>query len=214
MTGPLWTGLAGLVRALLPRPCPGCGAQLGAQAGLCRPCCAQLQAQVSAHSPLRPHPEPHLLTLGPYAGVRRRTVRALKFAGARELAPVLGAALAAGVPPGWGVGAVVPVPLHPARQRERGFNQAELLGRALADQLGVPCVNALRRTRAGLQQARRRAAEREDLLGAFERSELRLPPGPVLLVDDVLTTGKTALACQDALHAAGVPAVYVAVVAR
>ncbi|PTA67497.1 amidophosphoribosyltransferase [Deinococcus arcticus] len=206
--------MAGLARALLPRPCPGCGAQLGAQAGLCSDCRAALRPQVWAHSPLRPHPAPHLLTLGPYAGVRRRAVRALKFGGARDLAPVLGAALAAGVPPGWEVAAVVPVPLHPARQRERGFNQAEALGRALAEQLGVPCVNALRRTHAGAQQARRRAAEREDLQGAFGRSAAPLPPGPVLLIDDVLTTGRTAWACQEALQAAGVSVVYVAVVAR
>ncbi len=206
--------LAGLWRALLPRACPGCGTQLGTQAGLCAACRTTLRATVEHHSPLRPRPEPHLLTLGRYRGVNRRVVRALKFGDARDLAGVLGGALGRGVPREWGVRAVVPVPLHPSRQRERGFNQAELLGRAVARELGVPCVNALNRTRATRQQARRSAAERDDLRGAFAVRPGVLPAGPLLLLDDVLTTGHTLLACQEALHAAGAGEVYVAVVAR
>lgn len=206
--------LAGWWRTLLPRACPGCGAQLGAQVGLCRACRAGLHAQVESHSPLRPRPQPHLVSLGRYRGVPRRAVRALKFGGARELAGVLGGALAAGVPPQWNVGAVVPVPLHPARQRQRGYNQAELLAREVARQLGVPCVEALRRTRATAQQARQHAAGRNEMAGAFAVRPGRLPPGPILLLDDVMTSGSTLIACQDALHAAGVAEVYVAVVAR
>lgn len=208
------SALLGALRALLPRPCPGCGAQLGTQPGLCGPCRAGLRAEVQRHSPLRAHPEPHLLTLGTYSGVRRRAVRALKFGQARDLAGVLGAALAGGVPGGWSVQVVVPVPMHPTRLRERGFNQAELLGQALADTLGVPCVDALRRTRATAQQARRHAADRDVLSGAFQAAPGRVPRGAVLLVDDVLTTGLTARACQDALLSAGASAVYMAVVAR
>ncbi|GGL91091.1 amidophosphoribosyltransferase [Deinococcus aerolatus] len=206
--------LASLWRTLLPRACPGCGAQLGTEAGLCRACRAGLTARVESHSPLRPRPEPHLVTLGRYQGVGRRAVRALKFGGARDLAGVLGEALAAGVPPEWGVGAVVPVPLHPSRQRQRGYNQAELLAREVARQLGVPCVDALRRTRATHQQARQQAAGRHEMAGAFAVRPGRLPSGPLLLLDDVMTSGSTLLACQDALHAAGAAEVYVAVVAR
>ncbi|NTY01535.1 ComF family protein [Deinococcus sp. JMULE3] len=214
MTAAFGTALLGALRALLPRACPGCGAQLGAHTGLCPACRAALRPQVQAHSPLRARPEPHLVTLGPYSGVRRRAVRELKFAQARDLARILGEALATGVPADWNVQAVIPVPLHPDRQRQRGFNQAELLGRALASALAVPCVPALIRTHATAQQARRHAAQREDLHGAFRAHEGFLPSGPVLLIDDVLTTGHTAQACQDALKQAGAPQVYVAVVAR
>ncbi|MXV18747.1 ComF family protein [Deinococcus xianganensis] len=214
MTAAFGTALLGALRALLPRACPGCGAQLGAHAGLCPACRATLRPQVQAHSPLRAHPEPHLVTLGPYSGVRRRAVRELKFAQARDLARILGETLATGVPADWNVQAVIPVPLHPDRQRQRGFNQAELLGRALASALAVPCVPALTRTRATAQQARRHGTQREDLHGAFRAHEGFLPSGPVLLIDDVLTTGHTAQACQDALKQAGAPQVYVAVVAR
>ncbi len=207
--------LTGLLRALVPRPCPGCDAQLGREAGLCAACRARLVPRVEAYSPLWPRPEGHLVTLGPYRGVTRRAVRALKFGGARDLAGALGGALAAGVPPEWNIRAVVPVPLHPARERERGFNQAALLAGAVAAALNVPAVPALRRTRATGQQARLHAQERgANLAGAFAADARGLPPGPVLLLDDVLTTGSTLLACQGALHAAGVREVRFAVIAR
>lgn len=184
------SALTGLLRALVPRPCPGCDAQLGREAGLCPACRARLVPRVEAHSPLWPRPEGHLVTLGLYRGVTRRAVRALKFGGARDLAGALGGALAAGVPAEWNVRAVVPVPLHPARERERGFNQAALLAGALAASLGVPVVPAVRRVRATGQQARLHASDRgANLAGAFAADARRLPPGPVLLIDDVMTTG-------------------------
>lgn len=207
--------LAGLLRALLPRSCPGCGGQLGRTPGLCAECRAGVRPRLERYSLLSPRPEPHLVTLGSYRGVPRRAVRALKFGGARDLAGVLGGALAGGVPPGWGVGSVVPVPLHPRRERERGYNQSALLAEAVAASLGVPCVRAVRRTRATAQQARLRAHERAaNLSGAFVADASRVPAGAVLLVDDVLTTGHTLLACRGALEAAGLGPVYFAVVAR
>ncbi|WP_309569713.1 ComF family protein [Deinococcus sp.] len=206
--------LAGWLRRLLPQPCPGCGAQLGAQVGLCAACRAGLRAHVDSHSPLRARPQPHLVTLGEYRGVRRRAVRALKFAGARDLAGVLGEVLAAGIPAAWHVAAIVPVPLHSSRRRQRGFNQAEVLGRAMAAHQGVPCVDALVRTRATSQQAKQHAAQRDHMHGAFEARPGVLPPGAVLLVDDVLTTGSTLVACQRALQDAGVTDVYATVIAR
>ncbi|MEW5935972.1 MAG: ComF family protein, partial [Bacillota bacterium] len=195
--------------------CPGCDGQLGREAGLCGRCRAGLRPRMEMHSPLSSRPQGHLVTLGPYQGVTRRAVRALKFGRARDLAGVLGAALARGIPAGWNVQAVVPVPLHPRRERERGFNQSALLAEVVAVTLGVPCVLALRRTRATAQQARLHATERvTNLAGAFQADPRLLPSGPVLLLDDVMTTGSTLLACRDALHGAGVTRVYFAVLAR
>ncbi|MFC4638574.1 ComF family protein [Deinococcus hohokamensis] len=212
MTQAWWTALA---RSLLPRACPGCARQLGAEAGLCPGCRAALRPQLQLHSPLLAHPAPHLVSLGLYRGPLRRSVRALKYGGARDLAGVLGSALARGVPPAWEVRAVVPVPLHAARQRQRGFNQAELLARAVASELGVPCVpRALSRQKASASQARQQAAGRQDLHGHFQAHPQLLPPGMVLLVDDVLTSGRTLLACRDALLEADIPALSYAVVAR
>ncbi|MFD1732511.1 double zinc ribbon domain-containing protein [Deinococcus malanensis] len=70
---------AALTRTLLPRACPGCGQQLGPEAGLCPGCRAALRPQVQVHSPLCSRVEPHLVTLGAYRGVLRRSVRALKY---------------------------------------------------------------------------------------------------------------------------------------
>ncbi|WP_415789807.1 ComF family protein [Deinococcus saxicola] len=106
------------------------------------------------------------------------------------------------------------MPLHPSRQRQRGYNQAELLAREVARCLDVPSVDALGRTRATRQQARQHAAGRNEMAGAFAVSPGRLPPGSLLLIDDVMTSGNTLLACQDALYAAGAAEIYVAVIAR
>ncbi len=203
----------GWLRALLPQPCPGCGAGLGARAGLCQVCLGALHAEVLSHSPLTRVASPHLVSLGRYAGPLRRAVRALKYGGSREVAGALGARLAAGVPPAWAPQAVCAVPLHAGRERRRGYNQAELLARALAAELKVPCRPLLRRTRATRQQARLHADERRaNLEGAFEatgRAPLR-----VLLVDDVLTTGSTLTECERVLRAAGAERVFFAVAAH
>ena len=204
-----------LTRTLLPRRCPGCGGQLGQAAGLCPTCDAQLRPQLQRHSPLSSQIAAHLVVLGPYRGVLGRSVRALKYGGARELAEPLGTRLGSGIPAGWGVQAVTGVPLHPSRLRERGFNQAELLGRAAARTLNVPYLHTLARGRATGAQAKRHASERGSALtDAF----LPLPgvtlPRSLLLIDDVMTTGSTLRACADALRAAGAQQVWFAVVAR
>lgn len=204
-----------LWRSLFPRACPGCGQPLGAAAGLCPQCRAELRPRVERYSVLSPQPTPHLVSLGRYTGTVRRCVRELKYGQARELAGVLGQHLAEAVPRTWALDQVVAVPMHTQRQRERGYNQAEVLAQALAQALDLPYAPALERTRATRQQARLSAAERQhNLDGAFRVRPERLYGDCVLLVDDVLTTGTTLALCRDALHGAGVGQVYYAVVAH
>ncbi len=105
------------------------------------------------------------------------------------------------------------VPLHPARRRERGFNQAELLGRQVAATLGVPYVEALSRIRSTGHQAQRQAHERLNALQDAFGTLLVVPPR-VLLIDDVTTTGSTLLACAAALREGGAEEIYFAAVAR
>jgi ComF family protein len=112
---------------------------------------------------------------------------------------------------------VVPVPLHWGRRAGRGFNQADLLGRALADATGLEFVpGALRRVRATRRQVRvpvhRRA---ENVRGAFRvaRRPVSGLPG-VLLVDDIVTSGHTVAECARVLRAAGSPEVWIACFAR
>ena len=164
---------------------------------------------------------PHLVILGEHRTVLRRATRELKYGGHRDLAQVLGAALARGVPDEWQLRAVSAVPMHAGRQRQRRFNHAELLARCLAAELGLPYQDSLRRTRATTQQAKLSGQARlGNLVGAFAArgSSLSLTgsatPQPLLLVDDVMTTGSTLLACRDALAEGGVTEVYYAVVTR
>jgi ComF family protein len=113
---------------------------------------------------------------------------------------------------------VLPVPLHPERERERGFNQAALLGRALAGRAGLATDewSLARVTHTGKHRAGMDArARRESVEGAFRVTRPRLVEGEsVLLVDDVFTTGATASACADALRAAGAREVFVLTAAR
>lgn len=112
--------------------------------------------------------------------------------------------------------AIVPVPLHPARQRAREFNQAEVLGRLVGRRLGIPVVDCLQRRRFTLTQTHFHREERfENLSGAFAvRPGFEADGRLFALVDDVLTTGSTADACAVALREAGAAAVVVITVAR
>ncbi|MDE2218798.1 MAG: ComF family protein [Gammaproteobacteria bacterium] len=134
-------------------------------------------------------------------------VRALKFQGERAYARLLGTLLArerwrcAAAPPRL----VVPVPLHPARLRERGYNQAAELARFAARELSLPLDRALlQRARSTRGQTGLGARERAlNVAGAFIATRKLQDAPPLALVDDVVTTGSTVLAAAAALRAAG-----------
>jgi ComF family protein len=112
--------------------------------------------------------------------------------------------------------ALVPVPLHPERRKQRGFNQsAEIAGWA-GKRLGVPVVEALRRVKATVPQARLSRAERlRNLRGSLELAEGFDPEGKRLVIcDDVFTTGATADACARILRRNGATEVVALTVAR
>jgi len=112
---------------------------------------------------------------------------------------------------------VVPVPLHPARQRQRGYNQAELIARPLARQLGLPFRSELLvRTKPRPDKLKLSLHERwETVRGAFApRPGSRVDNLRVLLVDDVMTTGATLDACARALRGAGASQVFGVTAAR
>ena len=114
------------------------------------------------------------------------------------------------------VDGIVPVPLHPAREREREFNQSAVLASVAGRRLGIPVEDCLRRSRYTSTQTHFHREERfENLAGAFDLRRGADPAGRTLaLVDDVLTTGSTAEACARVLKAAGASAVVVITVAR
>ena len=111
---------------------------------------------------------------------------------------------------------VVPVPLHPTRERERGFNQAALLAERLAASAEIPLRPVLERIRyTTTQTAYDRAERMENLHGAFRlRKNEDVRELHVLLIDDVLTTGSTLSECARVLRAAGAVSVHAATAAR
>jgi ComF family protein len=112
---------------------------------------------------------------------------------------------------------LVPVPLHPRRRRERGFNQSELLATELARRTGLRVAPAalVRRRDTSPQAGLTAAARRANVAGAFAvRQRARVSGRPVVLVDDVFTTGATARGCARVLREAGASEVRVLTVAR
>ncbi len=116
--------------------------------------------------------------------------------------------------------ALVPVPLHRARQRHRHFNQAAEISRVLATHTGLPVLNALRRTRrTDTQTLLNRKQRMANLRGAFVITRhgqrgVESAPGGAVLVDDVLTTGSTVNECAKVLRGAGFRQVVVVTVMR
>lgn len=112
---------------------------------------------------------------------------------------------------------IIPVPLHRTRLRERGFNQAVLMGVVLAREWRLPLLrDTLRRVRPTAAQVTLSAQERHsNVRGAFAVTDpARIAGKRVLLVDDVSTTGSTVAECSRVLKGAGAGAVFVATVAR
>lgn len=111
---------------------------------------------------------------------------------------------------------IVPVPLHPNRQRERGFNHAGLLAQAFAAQTGLPLAReGLARIRETAPQVGLTARERQDnVRGAFSAWGDMWAGRRPLVIDDVCTTGATLEACAAALRGTGSQAIYALTLAR
>ena len=126
-----------------------------------------------------------------YHGVSQRLTVMLKFNGVYLAAqPLVEGMLDAF--PGWPVDAMVPIPLHKKRLRERGFNQAELLCDMLTPRTGVPTLNALERVKATRRQSSLPHDKRPGNVKDSFQSVLPVQGLTLLLVDDVRTTGSTA----------------------
>jgi ComF family protein len=113
---------------------------------------------------------------------------------------------------------IIPVPLHPDREKARGFNQAFVIARVLSKRVNLPVneVSLIRTSHTERYRAGLDAKGRSDTVArAFEIVHRRLIAGEkILLVDDVLTTGATAAACSRVLKEAGAERVNVLTIAR
>ena len=136
----------------------------------------------------------------PYAHLIHR----LKYDGRRDVGKAMGRLLAAEIQPSGffrDIDVIVPVPLHPDKQRQRGYNQSECIARGVAAVTGIPVdTTSVERLRHTVTQTHQSVYGRwENVQGVFTlRSSGRFAGKHVLLVDDVLTTGATLTACVDA----------------
>lgn len=219
------TAIGVALDVLLPPTCAGCGLPGDAVCAGCRsrlvpiesPCCRRCG-----------HPWPLPVARCPECrgsiDVARQAVgctdpapaivSALKDGRRRSLAPQLAGIMAAGIvrpPPGV---SLVPVPLAPRRESERGFNQAALIARELGRSWDLPVLELLVRVRETPAQRGASVTERSlQVRGAFAMAAVPPPPA-VCLVDDVHTTGATLAACARALRGGGVARVGAVAFAR
>ena len=153
-------------------------------------------------------------------GIVRQLIHDFKYKQRPHLRHVIAAWLAASLADqrlqGCKFDLIVPVPLHPARQRQRGFNQAALIAKLIAARAGAPLKPVLQRVRfTTTQTAFDRAKRMENLHNAFRlRDKTDVRGLRVLLIDDVLTTGSTLSECARVLKEAGAISVYAATAAR
>lgn len=200
-----------LAALLAPRDCAACGCPT--EAGFCRPCRRQIAPAPAVSLWGRP-----VLAGGLYAAPLDRAITRFKFEGRPDLAPALVEVLLPVLRPivvGKPV-LFVPVPLHPTRLAERGYDQACLLASRLAARTRTRWrPRSLERVVRTEQQARLDREERQrNVEAAFAARDPRLTGECVVLVDDVVTSGATAQACACALEAAGATVAAVACVAR
>ncbi|HEX8309478.1 MAG TPA: ComF family protein [Allosphingosinicella sp.] len=223
----------------LPPRCPGCGAIAGEPHRFCidcwrsltflaEPCCARCGLPFAYPTPSEsscgrcladPPPFDRLRAAVAYGQVSRQVALKLKYSGRPGLAETLAHFMLRHVADGEAGRLLVPVPLHRWRIWKRGYNQAALIASALSRRSGLPVeLDLLVRTRAtpplrGLGRRERSIAVR----GAFKvpaPARGRLAGRPILLVDDVYTSGATAAACARALKRAGAASVDVLCWAR
>lgn len=212
-----------LLDLLVPPACASCG---GFGATLCAQCVARFRppsrdedrfVAADAGAVIGERLELALAAFE-YADPLRGALQRLKYAGASRVAESLAAAalprfallLAIG-----GRAPLVPVPLHPDRRRERGYNQALLLARSLATAHDLPVREALVRERSTTKQHRLdRTARLRNLVGAFRIAKGERVPPVAILVDDILTTSATLEACASVLRDAGATRVYGFTIAR
>lgn len=204
--------------------CPACLADLPWQDHACKVCALPLPAQQPEHSDtamcaecrLNPPPWQQAQAVFHYQFPIDRLIAAFKYQHQLALTDLFADLMAARIAPDALPTVIVPVPLHPHRLRERGYDQTLLLARALARLTGVACnASALYRLRdTPMQKTLDRDARRDNLVGAFGCHGQALASQRILLIDDVLTTGATLSVLSEALLSAGAESVHALVIAR
>lgn len=204
---------------LVTPACPVC--QKPIQQGcrcFCRDCQRQLEQQ--RFQPWRDpdgiHPSCPIYTWGRYEGSLRQALKSLKYGQQKDMGILLGEWMGQV----WqqekhrGAATVIPIPLHPDKLKQRGYNQADLLAVGFCRQTGYRHQpHALTRIRDTTAQYNLTAQERQrNLQGAFRLAQPVKPP--VLIIDDIYTTGSTVKTALEVFQRAGIPVMGVLALAR
>jgi len=189
----------------MPPLCPGCGKPQAS--GIVCPVCRQRQTEIDGiRSPFR------------FAEVIREAIHQLKYRNLKAISPCLAGLLAdylqSSPLPGE---ALVPVPLHPRRLRERGYNQSSFLARELGKLINLPVIeDCLVRVKEAQPQVRTATVEdrRKNVTDAFKCQNGKVRGKQIILIDDVCTSGATLESCASALKSEGVTSVWGLTLAR
>ena len=196
--------LRALLREVLPTTCAVCGRPGPAP-------CISCWRDLRPAPPLAPPPGlDRCRSLLLYDGAGRELIARLKYRNARSSINWLASGMAELVRPWAGDAVVTWAPTTPARRRDRGFDQAELLARRMARELGRPCRGLLSRDRGPAQTGR---AGHDRRHGVVFRA-VEPAPATVIVVDDVITTGATLTAAATALRNASSISVIAATAGR
>ncbi|MCS7287000.1 MAG: ComF family protein [Anaerolineae bacterium] len=164
-----------------------------------------------------PHSLEGIISVAYFEGPIQKVVHLIKYQGKTALVSPLTELMASRIlrNPVQAEG-IIPVPLHPSRYRERGFNQSALLAEGLSKHLGIPVLDgALERIRYTRPQVGLNAQERkENVKGAFRANPFKVAGKNLIVVDDVCTTGATLEECGVALKEAGAKRVWGITLAR
>lgn len=212
---------------LFPRCCVVCGSPLSRGEECLCTCCNINLPRTGFH--LRKDNPVECLFWGRIPGLKRASsflfyrkgsdfrhiLHMLKYGGYKELGEVMGRYMSAELSSGEffdGVDMIIPVPLHRKKQKLRGYNQSEWIARGIASVTGIPlCAECMIREKNTETQTRKSTFERwENVEGIFRLCDtVHFEGKHVLLVDDVLTTGATTVACASAF--AGVSGIRISV---
>ncbi|MFQ4140297.1 ComF family protein [Nodosilinea sp. PGN35] len=220
----LTQGTRQLLSLFLAEPCPLC--QRSTPAGLC-PSCRRQVRQCQAQTPCdRSLPSLTVLSWGRYEGSLRQAIGGLKYSGHTGTARFLGAELgqtwlehSPRPPASASAVAIVPIPLHPTRLQQRGFNQADLLAQEFCRLTRLPLYShGLVRVQATqAQHSLSRQQRQQNLAHAFAVNPAHasvLGQSTVWLLDDIFTTGATAQSAAQTLRHRGITVAGICTVAR
>lgn len=188
--------LAGLIDFLVPPACSACGAE--GEGLICSLCREKLRALAGKH--LKSAEGLEIVAPFLYEGAAKNLVVDFKYHGVKGLSREMAIFMAERIK-GLGIASLVPVPLHRARVRERGYSQTALLARELSGITGIPVIHCVKRKRYTTAQVELAGQERlANLEGAF-RFVGPAPQEPLAIVDDVATTGTTLREVADVIPA-------------